>query len=154
MHLFPIDFWQWSGRLVMYQTFWGKLVGLECKLVQRWKYANTTREYVANYLLVKHAFMPFYQDIRSAMSQNTPIYTTRIMLKKHSYCPCSAFSRDISAFFFCRFLAVVGSLGDLPNVLGKVCRAGMEIGTALEICQHHQGICSKISTREAHFHAI
>jgi len=83
VHLFSVDFWQWVGRLVMYQMFWGKLVGLEWKLVQRWKYANTTREYVANYLLAKHTFMPFYQDISSAMSQNTPIYTTRIKLKKH-----------------------------------------------------------------------
>jgi len=63
--------------LVMYQMFWGKLVGLEWKLVQRWKYANTTREYVANYLLVKHAFMPFNRDISSAMSQkHTHTYNT------------------------------------------------------------------------------
>ena len=31
------------------------------------------------------------------------------------------------------------SLGDLPNILGKVGRAGMGIGSALEICCHHLG---------------
>jgi len=64
--------------------------------------------------------MPFYQDISSAMSQkNTHMYNTH-KAQKHWYCPYKAFSRDICASIFYRFLAVVRSLGDLPNVLKKI----------------------------------